>query len=367
MRRQYRYVVFLLSLVLGPRAARAQPQSHYYVYDGKAVQLVHKDPASAKYKRWQAWLYQFPVEIQNHTGGLPYSRWGVINGWTAEGVMKQLETYRGFEQAYRNFFGTGSWVWHTFLNPVGPIAIADQAIQRERFASPFELSELTYRLNRLVEAVQPSLQNNEREGPGSSTRGYFDQVADAVVKASELYSHLARSQPQLRFINDEMAQIRTAVSQAEANVAKITSILPSVRLPASDAWMSHSQWAGSDGIIEETVVETGSGVMVQESWRGGDKKMAGTVVLTLVPFQNISRVEIDAPTVKGVDGWAVLIHSDRSAFQEILTAPERQTATRTFRAVNYTTTKTLEYLAFSNPAEAQDAYAYFLYHEQLGR
>ena len=107
--------------------------------------------------------------------------------------------------------------------------------------------------------------------------------------------------------------------------------------------------------------------MVQESWTGGANRMAGTTVLTLVPFKDISRVAIEPPIVKGGGRWAVLIHSDRSGFQEILTAPERQTPTRTLRAVNDATTKTLEYLAFSDPAEAQDAYAYFLYHKQLGR
>jgi len=328
---------------------------------------VSEDSAHAKYTRWQIWLYEFPVNIKNHTAGLQYSRWGAMRGWTAESVMKQLDAYRGFEQAYLNFFGAGSWKWHTFSNAIGPIAITGQGIQSESLVSPFELSELDYRLERLVEAVRPSLENNERQGLDSSVRAYFDEVANAMVKVSELYSHLARAQPQRRFISQEMARIRVAVAQAEANVPKITSVLPSVKLPASSAWMSHTHRAGSKGIIEETVVETGTGVMVQESWAGGDARMAGTVVLTFIPFQNIGQVEILPPIVKGGDRWAVLIHSDRSAFQEILTSPERQTSARTFRAVNYTTTKTLEYLAFSNPSEAQDAYAYFLYHKQLGR
>lgn len=360
-------LTFLFAVLLYPRPSEAQPQGSYYTYDGKATQVVHEDPARANYTRWQVWLYEFPVHIENHTAALPYSRWGVIAGWSAESVVKQLEIYRGFEQAYLNFFGVGSWAWHTFSNPVGPIAITGQVSESQSFASPFELSELNYRLDRLVRAVQPSLENNEGAGLGSSVRDDFNQVANVVVRAGEFYSHLARAQPQLRFINEEMASIRMALGQAERNVPKITSVLPSVRLPASSAWMSHTRRAGSEGIVEETVVETGSGVMVQENWTGGDNRMAGTVVLTLVPFQNISRVEIDPPIVKGADRWAVLIHSGRSAFQEILTSPERQTATRTFRAVNYTTTKTLEYLAFSDPAEAQDAYAYFLYHKQLGR
>jgi hypothetical protein len=370
MRRNFLCLVFLLSLLLCPRASRGQPQNGYYVYDGKAIQVVREDPAQAKYTRWQVWLYGFPVNIQNHTAGLPYSRWGVIRGWSAEGVVKRLEIYRGFEKAYLSFFGAGSWVWHTFSNSIGPIALTGQAIPNESLASPFELSDLDYRLDRLVEAVQPSLENNQREGPGSpvsSVREYFEQVANVMVKGSELYSHLARPNPQPRFIDGEMAAIRTAVAQAERNVPKITSVLPSVKLPTSSAWMSHTHRAGSDGVIEETVVETGSGVMIQESWAGGDNRMAGTVVLTLVPFQNISQVEISPPIVRGGDRWSVLVHSDRSGFQEILSSPERQTSTRTLRAVNYTTTKTLEYLAFSNPGEARDAYAYFLYHKQLGR
>jgi hypothetical protein len=367
MGRKFLCLTFLFLLLWSPRTARTQPQGGYYVYDGKAIQVVRDDPANAKYSRWQVWLYEFPVNVQGHTAGLPYSRWGVTNGWTAESVMKQLVIYRGFEQAYRNLFGASSWVWHTFSNPVGPIAITNQAIQSESFPSPSELSELNYRLDRLVKSVEPSLENNERGGPGASVREYFDQVAIAIVKTSELYSYLARAQPQLHFANEATARIRTAVAEAESSVSKITSVLPSVKLPESSAWMSHTQWAGSDGIIEETVVETGSGVMVQERWTGGDNRMAGTVVLTLIPFQNIGQVEIAPPTVKGGDRWAVLIRSGHNAFQELLTSPERQTPARIFRAVNYATTKTLEYLAFSSSAEAQDAYAYFLYHKQIGR
>ncbi len=367
MRRNFLCLVFSLPVLLCPRASRAQPQNTYYVYDGKAIQLVRADPARAEYTRWQVWLYGFPVNIQNHAAGLPYSRWGVIRGWSAEGIVKRLGLYQSFEQAYLSFFGAGSWVWYTFSNPIGPIALTGQAIPSEPLVSPFELSDLDYRLDRLVEAVQPSLANNERAGADSSVREYFDQVADVIAKASELYSHLTRARPQHRFVDEEMTRIRAAVAQAEANVPKITSVLPSVKLPASSAWMSHTHPAGSDGTIEETVVQTGSGVMVQERWTGGDGRMDGTVVLTLIPFQNISQVEIAPPVVKDGGRWAVLVHSDRGAFQEILTSPERQTSTRVLRAVNYTTTKTLEYLAFSSAVEAQDAYAYFLYHQQLRR
>jgi hypothetical protein len=48
-------------------------------------------------------------------------------------------------------------------------------------------------------------------------------------------------------------------------------------------------------------------------------------------------------------------------------SPERKTTTRMFRAVNYTSMNTFEYLTFFNSTDAKDAYSYFLYHKQLGR
>jgi len=57
---------------------------------------------------------------------------------------------------------------------------------------------------------------------------------------------------------------------------------------------------------------------------------------------------------------------ERDRFHRQLAAPRRKTA-KVFPAVNYTTTESSAYLVFLNSAEAQDAYAYFLYHKQLGR
>lgn len=50
-----------------------------------------------------------------------------------------------------------------------------------------------------------------------------------------------------------------------------------------------------------------------------------------------------------------------------LTAPQRKTARATFPAVNYATTESAAYFVFLNSAEAQNAYAYFLYHKHVGR
>jgi hypothetical protein len=37
-------------------------------------------------QQWQVWLYQEGVHIPRYTAGLQYSRWGQIQGRSAEGV-----------------------------------------------------------------------------------------------------------------------------------------------------------------------------------------------------------------------------------------------------------------------------------------
>jgi len=46
--------------------------------------------------------------------------------------------------------------------------------------------------------------------------------------------------------------------------------------------------------------------------------------------------------------------------------PERKTGKAIVAAVNYTTTESAIYLAFPDFGDAEDAYAYFLYHNQVG-
>jgi hypothetical protein len=70
---------------------------------------------------------------------------------------------------------------------------------------------------------------------------------------------------------------------------------------------------------------------------------------------------------KGDETWTVFVESGRSSFPETMTSPLRKTLKRVLPAVNLTSERSFVYFAFRNPAEAQDAYAYFLYHQELGR
>ena len=131
--------------------------------------------------------------------------------------------------------------------------------------------------------------------------------------------------------------------------------------------MFHTEWAGSEGIVQVAVKEAESGVSVERTWTGGDGSMTGTAVLTMVPYKDIGSVELAAPTRNGDKAWTVRLQSADGSFAEIWNCPERQTARRVLPAVHFKTTQHFVSLSFNNPAGAQDAYAYFLYHKELGR
>lgn len=58
------------------------------------------------------------------------------------------------------------------------------------------------------------------------------------------------------------------------------------------------------------------------------------------------------------------MESARAPFPLTMTSPERTSGTQTLHAVNYTTSDHFARLEFRNSADAQDAYAFFLYHKE---
>src|SRR5262245_27546231 len=131
--------------------------------------------------------------------------------------------------------------------------------------------------------------------------------------------------------------------------------------------MFHTERAGSDGTVQVEVTEKESGASVQQTWTGGDGGMAGTVTVTTIPFQDIAKIELRPPMTKGGETSTVVVQSGRDSFPGTITSPVRRWAGRILPAVDLTTTTSFVYFTFRDPADAQDAYAYFLYHQELGR
>jgi hypothetical protein len=262
---------------------------------------------------------------------------------------------------------------------LGPIAVAEQPTETQSTETQFtetrppdleqlyQLRRLDDRLDRLISTAEPSLENNESEGRGSPAKGYFDQIRDALQQVSKLSSQLARVHPQLQFIKLGIAKAQPEITRAEKDTPKITAILPSVKLPSSKIWMSQTENAGRDGIKEIAITEIGSGVSVQESWTGGDGSMNGTVILTTIPYDDIGTIDLVPPMPSYDDTWTVRVHAGRAPFCQKIDSPQRRTIKATFPAVNYATTENSVYFVFPNSVDAQDAYAYFLYHKQRGR
>jgi hypothetical protein len=280
--------------------------------------------------------------------------------------MKQLKAFQSFERAFLNFFGSGTWGQNTFLNPLGPIATTTEAAKKQPSEESY-LGQLNYRIQRVVATVQPSLENNEKNGLALPVKDYFDRIRDSVQQVAEIYSQLVRLQPQLHFIDNQIVRTRTAVEESESNVRKITAVLPNVKLPTNHAWMSHEEWVGSDGIIKIEVTEARSAVLVEQTWTGGDGSMTGTVALTTISYENIGNVALEPPLRDHDDAWTVRVESAGGSFPETWSSPERKTAKGVLHAVNYKTTKSVVYLVFTSRAEAHDACAYFRYHQELGR
>jgi len=95
--------------------------------------------------------------------------------------------------------------------------------------------------------------------------------------------------------------------------------------------------------------------------------MTGTVIVTIIPFDDIGRIDLRPPIEKGDETWTVSIEAGRHFFPEAINSPLRHAPKRVLPAVDLATTRSLLWFVFGHHTEAQDAFAYFLYHKQLGR
>src|SRR5260370_5239853 len=150
--------VLSVSLLAAAVTVRAQDQTNYikyYVFDGTILQVAEDSSFYRTDRQWQVWLYQEGVYIPRYTAGLQYSRWGLIQGRSAESVTRRLKAAQSFERAYLNFFGPGTWGRYTFFNALGPIAITDQAVEKNPppLAEHFHLHDLSSRVHRTMTVV----------------------------------------------------------------------------------------------------------------------------------------------------------------------------------------------------------------------
>ena len=239
--------------------------------------------------------------------------------------MEQLASYQKFERAYTVFFGSGTWGRFTFACSVGPIAVAEPGQQDVKWAA---------HENRPVEPtsgigcgrVAPLAENGEpSQAPLRATM---------PRTGAQLYSHVARFYDKLsrlpgehNYLSQVLALLTPRVRQTENVVPKVRAVLPSVKLPVSRDWMTHTERAGRDGTVTVTVTEMGSSAWIQQDWSGGDY-MAGTKFITIVPDQRdwgtlISRPSAWETISDGPFAYSPLGQT-QNRFPQAVTSPENQ-------------------------------------------
>lgn len=363
----------LCGAALGQTAAspRAQPHASYrsyYVCKGAVLQLVDGDPAAAGYAKWQVWLYSQRVRVSPSGLGLAHVRWGVVQGASAKEVMEQAGAYEQFEQAYRSFFGASAWGRFTFSYWVGPIAVPELGRGDDPDGLLSKIDLLNFQLGSVVDELRPSLVNADySESIPPPVQQYLVQVRDSMQGLARFYDKLSRLPGEGNYLAQELALLTPGVNQAETVVPKVRAILPSVRLPVSKDWMTHTEAAGREGTVNVTITEMGSNAWVRQNWTGGDGSMSGTEIVTIIPYQDIGDLNMRMLDWGTGQRWSLCIQpANLNGFPQSVKSPDRTTAKRTYPAVDIKTSEEFLFLEFSNPSEAQDAYAYFLYHKQRG-
>ncbi len=352
-------------------ASAAAPQqdfyTSYYVSTGNSLQLVNGNPDGANYAEWQVWLYPWSVRISRSGSGLKYTRWGALQGPTARAVMSQLVDYQQFERAYVSFFGADTWGRFTFAYPIGPIAVAEQGPMDDPHGLLWKIGLLNQRLESAVVELHLSLVNGEGAEPPPRVQQPFEQLRNSMQGAARFYDELSRFPGKYNYLDEVLARLAPGVNQLDSAIPEVTAMLPTVKLPAGRDWMKHSENGGSDGTIDVTVQEIGSSAWVEQEWTGGDGSMAGTKIITIVPYQDIGALDVWTPRFGDDRKWSVRIQAaDANGFPQSVTSPQRASVKRTYKAVDLKTSVASIFLDFSNARDAQDAYAFFLYHKERG-
>lgn len=375
MRRAFFLLAFLWAFqcqgALGQAASSLGSQQNsypsYYVCKGDVLHLVDGDATRAEYGKWEVWLFSQNMRISPSGSGLAYTHWGVIEGSSARAVMEQAASYEQFERAYTNLLGTNMWGRFTFSYPVGPIAVMESGGGDDPYGLQSRIDLLNLQLGSVVAELRPSLVNGDYSEAIAPVQPYLEQVRNSMQDVARFYEKLARLPAEHHYLDQELARLAPGVHQAQSSVSRVKAVLPSVKLPFRKDWMTHTEAAGSDGTINVSITEIGPSASVQQNWTGGDGRMSGTEIVTIVPYQDIGDLNIRVLNWGTGQRWSLSIQpANTNGFTQSIESPERRTAKRTYPAVDVKTSEKFLFLEFSNPVDAQDAYAYFLYHKQRG-
>lgn len=107
----------VIPLVLCLLYGRTVAAEGYWIFDGRSLTLVQRDPSSARATEWAAFYFRKAAPA-----GTMSQRWGIDTASGPAAVLKKVQANQKFERYYEKWCGC-SWGQDTFFNVVAPVAL----------------------------------------------------------------------------------------------------------------------------------------------------------------------------------------------------------------------------------------------------
>src|SRR5262249_26130335 len=122
---------------------------------------------------------------------------------------------------------------------------------------------------------------------------------------------------------------------------------PDLGVPDTESWVVME-------LSEVTIMETGPGISVQQTWTGSDGSMTGTVIAKTILYDDFGKHRSCPARAKR----QLPVHVPRSPAPCCVFKTKNRQSYASRRQLP--TTESAAYFVFLNATEAQDAYAHFL-------
>jgi hypothetical protein len=123
VRRLIEFAILTLVITASPRTAHAQegiePGTFWTKTATTLKRVDERDLKELHVRKWQIYLYR-----KGQRRGGDNQPWGILDGATADAVLRQLESQQRTERSYEAFCHCPYGESRSF-NPLGPIAVVD--------------------------------------------------------------------------------------------------------------------------------------------------------------------------------------------------------------------------------------------------
>ena len=223
-----RFVLSALLMLLGTATVKGQ-NSTFYIRKGNQITKVENvDPAKIKVTEWQVLLFKKGAPKKVGT------QWGIIDGKSADAVMKKLKSSQDFEIRYNKWAGKGPVQDEVFtnFNPLGPVAVMENATsdrekQNQKDPATQEKWEKLKAIYDEVKGYYDGYQQTMEIMSGSDSQTPFDNVGNVFREYAdnlkEAYLRVLDLQYKLQKINGySMEEIDRNISLINANLSVVS-------------------------------------------------------------------------------------------------------------------------------------------------